>query len=51
VRLFKDDLCADIHQDAVAHLRRPLHEIIELLKLDVAEVSDNLEVADDADNG
>jgi len=51
VRLFKDDLCADIHQDAVAHLRRPLLEIIELLKLDVAEVSDNLEVADDADNG
>ena len=41
VRLVKDDLCAGIHQDAVAHLRKPLRDIIELLKLEVADASDN----------
>jgi hypothetical protein len=51
LRLFKDDLCAEIHQDAVVHLRKPLLEIIELLKLPVPEASDKLEVADAADNG
>ena len=41
VRLVKENLCADIHQDALAHLRQPLREVVSLLTLEVADATDN----------
>lgn len=41
VRLVKENLCADIHQDAVAHLRQPLREVVSRLTLEVADAADN----------
>lgn len=41
VRLVKENLCAEIHQDAVAHLRRPLREIVALLAQEVTDAAGN----------
>jgi hypothetical protein len=42
VRVVKASLCAEIHQDAVARLRKPLREIVSLLNLEVADGAHNV---------
>lgn len=41
VRLIKENLCAEIHQEAIARLRKPLRETVSLLNLEASDAADN----------